>query len=655
MIDTAIVSATLAGSKLAVEWVSGLAKAWRLSNSDKREWNEMCAAIVSHTSNLVGRFSVIRTIAFPNDSVELDSIYVPLTLVNEKLRISCKVNSFPTDLLNKHKKIMVVDAAGMGKSTVTKVIYLKCLSERKHLPLYVDLRRLSGDESVEHSLGKQMGLKQKHYEFFSELLTTKPILIVFDGFDEITDSQKQKVARALRDFSDRAKESRIIITSRPELPFSEYTDFATLSIQRLTIPEASLLIEKYGLAYNFADAAAALLAELNVRHSATINSFLENPLLTSLVFRAFEYKSIVPVKRTVFYRQVFDALYASHDANKETGFSREKKCGLHEDEFHRVLRALASIYKREKSVEVKKEKFLDMVKEVRKSICSDLIFAPQDFLADATHAVPIFVRDGEFVRWSHKSLMDYFLAEFLILDYSASKEDALKKIAFGQESTSNENLLTLTCELDPALFSKAVVVPAIKELTQAHDNISQQLPPHLDKDLRRDISIFCSLYHVYALPDQQNFNPHIWDQLGEKGSKNKGLNLDIFVPQFIYYLGLDAGALLISAHRSFVALRAAISLGLIPTISLWDISRSYSDSEATISLKSLKRRSSIFLKSSDENTWDEQSIDNNFPAVMKTINAADFPVVDFPGIAKYGRELEKASAASIAARSTDIF
>ena len=73
-----------------------------------------------------------------------------------------------------------------------------------------------------------------------------------------------------------------------------------------------------------------------------VGEFLANPLLVSLLFKAFEYKQQVPFKKHVFYRQVYDALYHHHDLTKEPGFERKKHSGLDLEDFHRVLRATVS-------------------------------------------------------------------------------------------------------------------------------------------------------------------------------------------------------------------------------------------------------------------------------------------------------------------------
>ncbi|HEY4291603.1 NACHT domain-containing protein [Luteibacter sp.] len=448
----------------AMPWMKDALKALytkRVSTkASERTWTEVTNAVIRHTKVLAERFCEISTVAFPQETTQIDKIYIPLKLQERNRPNHHEIDAFPSSLLTKVRKLLVVDAAGMGKSTVSRVIFLRALGEQKALPVFVDLRRLTGDTRIDDVLAAQFALKKKHEEQFFDFLRTQPILFLFDGFDEIAESEKIHVARMIRDFVDQNEKATFFVTSRPEIYFSNFTDFKKYSIKPLAKSEAHELIRKYGAAYEIEDRAKSLLEELRAKHDPAVSSFLENPLLTSLLFRAFEYKSVVPVKRGVFYRQVFDALYDAHDLNKETGFVRTKKTGLHQDDFHRVLRAMASMFRRRKVSEVTQDIFKEMAREVTATVCSDLTFAPDDLVHDCTSSVPLFARDGNHIRWSHKSLLDYFLSEFLTRDYTESKIEALKKVAFSGQSIADQNFLTLVHETDPTLFTEAVTIPA---------------------------------------------------------------------------------------------------------------------------------------------------------------------------------------------------
>jgi len=547
-------------SKPAITWVGGILSKWidrklEKSQAERKAWGQITTRVINQTRTMAARYMKVTTVAFPKLAVPLLKIYVPLT-IEESDRKSFRVETFPNELFGGEGKILLVDSAGMGKSTIAKIIYIHSLEEEEFLPLLIDLRRLT-DESIEKALRIQFGITAKNEEIFSEFLHEQPLLYIFDGFDEVMDDFKVKVARNIRDFVDHAPLAKFLLTSRQETIFSSFTDFSLCHIRELEKREAFSLIQKYGDAFDAKDPAKELLNELDANHSEAVESFLKNPLLTSLLFRAFEYRSVIPVKRGVFYRQVFDSLFDTHDLNKETGYVRGKKTGLHHDDFHRSLRGMASLFRQKRVVEVKEEDFLQMARQVSSNLCPDLIFTPSDFLHDALHAVPVFVRDGAYVRWSHKSLLDYFLAEFLLRDFSGSKEGALEKVAFSLESFASENFLTLVQEADPSLFAKAVTVPAIKEVLQRYERIRKLVPSSINSDAANEVANLFMGYEACCLSESSDVN---WTDDGFVAYE--GIERNEYFPRVSFLLGAR-GQIVFLIHKSMAALRVPMKMGAL--------------------------------------------------------------------------------------------
>ena len=51
-----------------------------------------------------------------------------------------------------------------------------------------------------------------------------------------------------------------------------------------------------------------------------------------------------------------------------------------------------------------------------------------DFLNDLIVTVPLFAKDGNYYRWAHKSLQEYFAAQFIYLDIDDKKSEFLKSL-----------------------------------------------------------------------------------------------------------------------------------------------------------------------------------------------------------------------------------
>lgn len=107
------------------------------ANSIKKDIQLNLIPIQDHFREYFGRtyssVSYINTIAFKNSRRLLDEIYQPLTLtLNTKETTEIyKIKSYPQDLLEKYNKILIIDTAGMGKSTLSKKIFLDTIKSQK--------------------------------------------------------------------------------------------------------------------------------------------------------------------------------------------------------------------------------------------------------------------------------------------------------------------------------------------------------------------------------------------------------------------------------------------------------------------------------------------------------------------------------------------
>lgn len=636
-------------SKPAATWLGGILSKWiekkiGRSVAEKRLWDQITRRIISQTKSMASRYMVVTTVAFPKMAVPLQRIYVPLTIEDFRHK-SFRVESFPADLFANGGRVLLVDFAGMGKSTIAKTIYVHALEEKKFLPILIDLRRLT-DESIEKALSLQFGLGEKYDDLFVEFLHGQPLLYIFDGFDEVSDEFKVRVGRNIRDFVDHAPSAKFLLTSRQETLFSSFTDFNLCHIRELEKREAVLLIQKYGDAFDAVDPAKELLAELNANHSEVVDSFLKNPLLTSLLFRAFEYRSVIPVKRGVFYRQVFDALFDTHDLNKETGYVRGKRTGLHHDDFHRSLRGMASLFRQKRVVEVKEGDFISMAKQISSDICPDLTFSAADFLYDALHAVPIFTKDGDFIRWSHKSLLDYFLAEFLLRDYSKSKEEALERVAFSADSFSSENFLTLVQEADPQLFAKAVTIPAVKDILRRYEWIRGLIPKSFDAEAGNEIANLFMGYEVCCLSESGDVewsNEGTFDRYGVNGSE--------YFPRVTYLFESPKAQIVFLIHRSMAALLVPLQMGAIAHLARFIHPRPvrmggedrYRAPQVTVAL--FQRCLAANFESADEEVRDVLDLTGT--------QALDIPLIG--PLRATLQSLESTVTRSVGARGSDIF
>ena len=100
-------------------------------------------------------------------------------------------------------------------------------------------------------------------------------------------------------------------------------------------------------------------------HGLALEDLMVNPMLVSLLYKAYSYHPKVPFKKQIFYRQVFDALFDMHDSTKGGAFVRKKHCNLDIDEFHLVMRDLGFTTAKLGKIEYEKDAISDIIKSIR--------------------------------------------------------------------------------------------------------------------------------------------------------------------------------------------------------------------------------------------------------------------------------------------------
>ena len=432
--------------------------------------------------------SHLATVVFKDPDKLLKDLYIPLTVRpisrrEEEEKSSFKLDDYPQGFLPELRRVLVIDDAGMGKSTLSRFLFLRCIDTNAGIPIFLDLRQMNAEKSVLDMIFEALNAlhKEMHRDFVLALINRGNFVFFFDGYDEIPFSDRKEATLALQDFVSKAGENLFILTSRPDPALSSFASFHSYSIQPLETEEAFTLLRKYGQNNELSE---QLIDELNTQLSS-VEEFLSNPMLVSLLFRAYEYKQKVPLKRHVFYRQVFDALFDAHDATKPL-FKRPKHSGLDIDDFERVLRVLGYITVAKGKVAYTKDEVLGYIRQAEKS-CVGLSFGPTKFLEDLLQTVPLFARDGNYYRWKHKSIQEYFAALYICLDTKEKQADILRRLTSRENSDSYRNLLSLCYDLDYETFRNTLIYDLISKFVAYNESSYTEIDRTLisEKDIRQ--------------------------------------------------------------------------------------------------------------------------------------------------------------------------
>lgn len=455
------------------------------------------------------KFSILNTIALHNSQLKLKDVYVPLTLVSENKTgkdLRCVVKGYPKQLMEKSGKILITDTAGMGKSTMTKRIFIDIIENGYGIPIFIELRRLSKEKSLLQEIVSQLDSFNKKFDvdLLYRFVEKGGFIFILDGYDEISFSDRVAVTSDIQDFVSRTSNGNLfIMSSRPEVTLMSFGDFVSLRILPLEKEESYELIKNYD---KEGEVSTLLLEQLQSGKYDVINEFLKNPLLVSLLYKAFDFKQIIPLKKHIFYRQVYDAYYETHDLSKGGGYVHEKKTNLSTDDFNRILRVMGFLCLMDSKVEFDKDEVLKLINN-SKRLCPNIEFRASDFLSDVLKTVPLFVQDGNYYKWSHKSLQEYFAAMFVYLDAKEQQGEILQRMYNSSHRESYYNLMDLYFDIDQDGFKEYILLNFLQDYLRYREHVLSKL-----NDTKMDIGLieqrifllYCSKLALYKSPNTIN-------------------------------------------------------------------------------------------------------------------------------------------------------
>lgn len=442
---------------------------------NKNEMNSIMHDFTEYIERSYNKNLYINTIVFKNQQKTVDDLYIPLTVKKSESIDGCSdkfievcIDKYKDEFIPAYQKILLVDSAGMGKSTIMKYLYLSAIRQNKGIPILIELRKLDKDISIIKFIMNEINGIREHFteEEIIELIERGDFIFFFDGYDEIGNDSKRVVTDNIQEFISKSGNNLFIISSRDENELNSFGDFQRFDVKRLEEEEVYKLIYKYD---NYGDLSKELVDKLKTENNLKIiNEFLDNPLMVSLLYKAFEYKKTIPYKKHIFYRQVYDALFEDHDMSKGGAFVHYKKSKLDIEDFHKIIRYIG-FNTLSKGINYQREALINIIDDAKQNIIG-IEFKSSDLIYDLTHSVPIFIKDGNQYRWVHKSFQDYFAASFICLDSKENLGKILSIISDEEKIGRYYNILDFCYDMDYTSFSKYVIYPLLEDFENFIEN-----------------------------------------------------------------------------------------------------------------------------------------------------------------------------------------
>ena len=286
------------------------------------------------------------------------------------------------------------------------------------IPVLLELRRLNTQASkgisaesileLVHSCMREFDAQFDSEQVKSSLRKGK-LLLLFDGFDEVSETLARETADAIHRFCSNYSKSPCVITSRPNaytVPLQTFSTLESLPLRKDQAVElARILWDEDEKTREFCH---QLDRELFKRHK----DFAENPLLLTMMFLTFMRNLSIPEHLSEFYQKAYEALYSAHDNQNKGIFKREFNCRTLDEKTFANLFAyfcFQSYFKDE--YEFTKEQILAYLDKGIKKLCL-LNVSADAYLADLQNIVCMIIHDGNLFHFSHRSFQAYFAAIF---------------------------------------------------------------------------------------------------------------------------------------------------------------------------------------------------------------------------------------------------
>lgn len=405
-------------------------------------------AFDTYLRQLLKRVSSLTTIVFPQQVLALPDLYEPLSLVKGQLNQPQRTVE-PCTLT---QRSILVDGAGMGKSTFAKHRVLTEIAIGKRIPIFLELRRLPPNGTLLGAIARDLSSLDKEFpeDVLTHLLASGGFLVVLDGFDEVSVEHRAVIGNQIEDLAVKGGDNDILLTSRPGVPLPQIPDATVASISPLSLEQARSLVLRY-------DTASSLdIGQRLIKQFDTVPMrFLQTPLLIALLYRTFGFNNAISTREASFYDEVYNALYKGHDLTK-VGFSRQKLSGLDVDDFRRLVRGLCFLMLAQQHLSFSSESGLLSVIENAQKATGVYAKTSRAFFEDLLVAVPLIVRDGSELRFIHLTLVEYFAAEFI-----ANSLNGERLIADINKNSRARfmNAFEFLADINPSLFKQRLVKP----------------------------------------------------------------------------------------------------------------------------------------------------------------------------------------------------
>lgn len=398
----------------------------------------------------IDRVGKVKTILDPDSIIELNKIFFEKAITFTKGEIVQLVSFFPS------KHTLIEGGPGQGKSMYLRWLCLNEGNGSAHIPIFIEFRNLRYKKSLKLELFeaiKDFGVDLNN-DLFDFLAKSERIVFILDGFDEIPNSERLRVAQELETIARTYPKLRIVVSSRPDAGMGSSVYFEKYVINTLSHECQTDFVKHL---YNDGDQAVAINNILS--GNAFLTDVTNTPLLLTLFTITYNARQFKPDSLAEFYSLIFPTMLYRHDRLK-IGFERERKAGLTDYQMQRLFEALSFVSLKDNKTRFSSPIFRKYLESSAKLERIDENLEDK-LIDDISRITALIVRDGfDSYSFSHKSIQEYFSAVFLSRLSDDRKEKYYTLVINNfDEYRKWQNSLSFLSTIDEKDYTKYFLIP----------------------------------------------------------------------------------------------------------------------------------------------------------------------------------------------------
>lgn len=349
----------------------------------------------------------VKTLWQSSKSVSLLEFFSPVNvIVNKQVLLVNTLDDFKT------KKIILLEGTvGQGKSILLRYLCLSEFTLNASIPLFIECRHLKYIDNLKEALEEKLllyGFDAKDAKVSNMLFESGKIVVALDGFDEIKEENAEEFIERLAYFHEYYPNIKWIVSSRPNSGASSSNLVEVFKMQYIARENLDCILIK--LTPETENINVKDLIQKLSDSPTNIQELVNTPLLASLLVFIYQSTNTIPEQFSEFYSDLFLVLLRKHDGTKP-GFKRDLKTGVPDSRLQWIFSRFCFITKIKDTLSFKHTELIEMFElSLEKSghdVSADALFY------DISRGTNLIVEDGMFYSFIHKSIREYFTAEYL--------------------------------------------------------------------------------------------------------------------------------------------------------------------------------------------------------------------------------------------------